>query len=103
MKRFEIKEFCGYEVKVTEEKESNRICVTYDLETERFSNDFYNADFDRNTVRGNLLDSLNHNIKVVLFEAFQQMIAGYYAQFENKTKIFTPENGEQVFVYIYEE
>ena len=103
MKRFEIKEFCGYEVAVTEEKyEDGRICVTYDLETEKFSKDFYDTHFD-NTIRGKLLGELNNSIRFTLGEAFQQMILGYYAQFDkDKVRAFTPENGEAVVVYFYE-
>lgn len=104
MKTFEISEFCGYEVAVeVEEKNSyGIITISYDLETENFSKDFYDCNFGKG-LRAMVLKETNLALRFALGEAFQQMILGYYAQFKDEGVIaFTPENGEGVIVRIPE-
>ena len=104
MKTFEIAEFCGYEVatEIEENTSYGTITISYDLETEQFSKDFYDCNFGKG-IRAMVLKETNLALRFALAEAFQQMILGYYAQFKDEGIIaFTPENGEGVIVRIPE-
>lgn len=87
MKRFEIKEFCGYEVTINEDENY----IDYILEADEFYNENYS-----NTFRGRIMLEVNCEILRALREAFQNLIKEYYAQYD--VAIIIPDGGEEVVI-----